>query len=76
MSENNPKSVINARNDLARLYANGQTPDPEFLASARQQLATAKIEKAIREALSNSPALHPAQVEYLAGRLQAPGGAE
>ncbi|REK72133.1 hypothetical protein DX116_00315 [Aeromicrobium endophyticum] len=59
---------------VAQLYANGKTPDPEVEMVVRQKLATARIEKCVRETLAISPTLHPAQVEYLAGLLDTPGG--
>ena len=68
--------VVHARNDLARLSSHGRTPDPDVKAAAQQQLATAKIDRAIRDALAKSPALHPAQVEYLSALLHTPGGTE
>jgi len=68
------QEVRRAAMQVAQLYANGNTPEPEVEHAARQKLATARIEKCIRETMAISPTLHPAQVEYLAGLLDTPGG--
>ncbi|MFC5677796.1 hypothetical protein [Aeromicrobium endophyticum] len=68
------QGVRRAAMQVAQLYANGKTPDPEVEMVVRQKLATARIEKCVRETLAISPTLHPAQVEYLAGLLDTPGG--
>lgn len=75
MSDENLE-VRRAAVTLAGLFAHNPHPDFEVEASARTKLATAKITKAIREALAASPTLHPAQVEYLTGLLSEPGGIE
>lgn len=68
-----PLDPITARNQVSGLYSRGN-PDPEVEAAARAKLATAKIDKAIREAMSVCPGpLHPAQVEYLVGLIQSAG---
>lgn len=67
--------VVRARNEYSGLFTYGRKPTPEVEAAARQKLATAKIDRAIHEALAASPALHPAQVEYLTGLLHSTGGA-
>jgi hypothetical protein len=72
-----PLNTIAARNALSGLYAKGSTPDPDVLAAARTKLATAKIDKAIREAMDACSApLHPAQVAYLVGLIQSAGEAK
>lgn len=69
-----PLNTISARNQLSGLFAKGAHPDPKVEAAARSKLATAKIDKAIREALEACPGpLHPAQVEYLTSLLQKAG---
>ncbi len=69
-----PLNPVAARNDVARLHANGANPDAEVEAAARAKLATAKIDKAIREATAACPVpLHPAQVEYLVGLIENAG---
>ncbi|MDE0775929.1 MAG: hypothetical protein OSB43_06635 [Nocardioides sp.] len=65
MSDN----VLSARAKLAGLYAYGRTPDPEVEAAYRRSLATAKLDRAIREATEVCPGLDPAQVGHLAGLL-------
>ena len=71
-----PLDTISARNRLSGLYAKGSTPDPQVEEAARTQLATAKIDKAIREAVLACPyPLHHAQVEYLCGLIEAAGRA-
>lgn len=70
-----PLDTISARNRLSGLFAKGAHPDPQVEACARTQLATAKIDKAIREAMDTCPApLHHAQVDYLVRRIQQHGG--
>lgn len=69
-----PVDPIMARNQHAALYRGSTPPDPEVEAASRAKLATAKIDKAIREAMDACPGpLHPAQVEYLVGRIHAAG---
>lgn len=69
-----PLNTIAARNALSGLFAKGANPDPDVEASARTKLATAKIDKAIREAMDACPhPLHPAQVEYLIGLVRDAG---
>jgi len=64
-----PLNPVTARNALAGLCSRGEA-DPEVENAARTQLATAKIDKAIREALAACPVpLHHAQVEYLTGLI-------
>ncbi len=51
--------VIRARNKLAnasRLYG-GRTPDPEEVAEARRELAVAKMQRAIEDAVAAAPPL-------------------
>lgn len=65
---------VTARNQLAGLHSRGAVPDPDVEAFARAQLATAKIDKAIRDAMDACPIpLHHAQVEYLVGRIEQAG---
>lgn len=74
MSDFDPVDPVTARNQLAGLHSRGAIPDPEVDAAARTKLATAKIDKAIRLAMDECPGpLHPAQVEYLIGRVQQTG---
>ncbi|MCW2767958.1 MAG: hypothetical protein JWO11_3917 [Nocardioides sp.] len=74
MSHDN-KEVRRASANYAGLFAHGKTPDPEVAEAARRNLATAKISKAIRDALAVTPTLHRAQVEYLTGLLSDAGDA-
>ncbi|GAB3875393.1 hypothetical protein [Terrabacter terrigena] len=60
---------ITARNQLAALHSRGATPDPEAKAAAQRTLATAKIDKAIREALAVAPGLDDAHVGHLVGLI-------
>jgi len=75
MSDFDPIDPVTARNQLAALHRKpGSHPDPEVDAAARAKLATSKIDKAIRLAMDDCPGpLHPAQVEYLIGRVQQAG---
>lgn len=69
-----PLDPVNPRNELAGLHSRGAVPEPEIEAYVRTKLATAKIDKAIREAMAVCPApLHPAQVEYLSGLIRQAG---
>lgn len=69
-----PLNPVVARNQLAALHRGSTPPDPRADAAARAKLATAKIDKAIREAMDACTVpLHPAQVEYLVGRIQRAG---
>lgn len=69
-----PTDPITARNQLSGLFAKKAQPSPEVEAAARAKLATAKIDKAIHEAMEACPVpLHPAQVAYLVGRIEAAG---
>ncbi|KQQ43086.1 hypothetical protein [Nocardioides sp. Leaf307] len=71
-----PTDPTSARNELGALYSRTERPDAAADALARTKLATAKIDKAIRDAVAACPApLHPAQVEYLVGRITSAGGA-
>jgi len=67
------KEVSRAACKLAGLYTYGRTPDPETVASARRELAAAKIERAVREAVAAAPKLTPDQRERIASLL-ATGG--
>lgn len=64
-----PDSVIYARNKLAALHSRGATPDPEVKAAAQRNLATSKLDKAIREGLAASPHLGDAQIGHLVGLI-------
>jgi hypothetical protein len=62
-----------ARNQLGRT-TQLKDADPRVVAALRTKLATAKIDKAIREALGACDVpLFPAQVEYLCGLIQNAG---
>ena len=68
-----PLNPLNVRNELAGMRSRG-TADPVAEAAVRAKLATAKTDKAIREAMDASPIpLHPAQVEYLVGLIRRAG---
>jgi hypothetical protein len=70
---NGPLDPIAARNAVAGHRSRG-TADPEVEKHLRTVLATAKIDKAIRESVAACPApLHPAQVEYLVGLITGAG---
>lgn len=72
-----PLNTIAARNQVSGLFAKGAAPDPEIEAAARAKLATAKIDKAIREAMAVCPGpLHPAQVAHLTGLIEDAGKRE
>ena len=61
---------ITARNRLNGLYAKKVAPDRDVVLAHRATLACANIDKAIRESMDACPGpLHPAQVEYLVGRI-------
>lgn len=65
-----PLNPVAARNVVSRLYSTGIEPDPVIVRAARAQLATSKIDKAIRESMAACPGpLHHAQVEYLVGLI-------
>ncbi|MBA2715609.1 MAG: hypothetical protein H0U51_00850 [Propionibacteriales bacterium] len=66
--------VAHATCKLAGLYTYGRTPDPETEAAARRELATAKIERAIREAIAAAPPLTNEQRERIASLLASGGG--
>jgi myo-inositol catabolism protein IolC len=69
-----PLDTVAARNVVSRLYSTGIAPDPAVVRAARAKLATAKIDKAIRESMAACPGpLHPAQVEYLISQILAAG---
>jgi hypothetical protein len=71
-----PLNPVSVRNELAGMRSRG-TSTPEGEVAVRTKLATAKIDKAIREAMAVCPAaLHPAQVEYLCGLIVAAGKRE
>ena len=64
--------VIRARNKLAnasRLYG-GRTPDPEEVAEARRELAVAKMQRAIEDAVAAAPPLTDEQRASVIASLQ------
>lgn len=68
-----PLNPIKVRNELAGMRSRGNA-DPEAEKAVRAKLATAKIDKAIREAMAACPVpLHRAQVQYLVGRIEQAG---
>lgn len=69
-----PVDPITARNQYAglRRRSAGFSPDDERAALAK--LATANIDKAIRDTVRTCPVpLHPAQVAYLVGLIEQAG---
>jgi hypothetical protein len=68
-----PLNPVSVRNELAGMRSRG-TSSPEAEVAVRTKLATAKIDKAIRESMAACPApLHAAQVEYLCGLITTAG---
>lgn len=74
MSSYDPKAVQRAAVQVAGLYAYGHTPDPEVEAHARRGLATARIDREIRQSLASSGALDAAQTGHLVGLILSHGG--
>jgi hypothetical protein len=71
-----PIDPITARNQYAGLRRRSEGFSPEDEQAALTKLATANIDKAIRDTFRAYPVdLHPAQVEYLV-RLITNGGAK
>jgi hypothetical protein len=69
-----PIDPITARNQYAGLRRRSEGFSPEDEQAALAKLATANIDKAIRDAFRAYPVpLHPAQVEYLVGLIQQAG---
>jgi hypothetical protein len=69
-----PLDPVNPRNELAGLHSRGAVPKPDVENAVRAKLATAKIDKAIRQAMEVCPVpLHRAQVEYLCGLIESGG---
>ncbi len=54
---------------LSGLYIYGKHPSPEVEANARRELAAAKIERAVREAIAKAPRLTDEQRERIAALL-------
>ena len=71
-----PNEVQRRRSQLAGLFTYGRTPDPEVETAARRSLQVAKLDRAIREATTASPALDPAQTGHLVGLLVSWGGSD
>ncbi|MBT0995448.1 hypothetical protein KIN34_14265 [Cellulomonas sp. DKR-3] len=60
---------------VAGLYSHGAVPDPSTLDAARATLATATLDKAIRDSIARTgTALNDAQVGHLVGLLLAESG--
>lgn len=56
---------------LGGLSAHGRTPDPEVEAQARRTLATARIDRELRETEANGVVLNDAQAGHVVGLLLA-----
>ena len=63
--------VLAARSALgvASRYTRHGAPDPERVAAARRNLSVARVERAIRQALTDEPPIAPEQREQLAALL-------
>jgi hypothetical protein len=63
-------SPEHARNKLAGLHSRGAVPHPDAEAAARTNLATSKIDKAIRDSLRVCPKhLDDSQIGHLVGLI-------
>lgn len=65
-----PSVQHSAATKVAQAY---RTNNPERIADARRELATANIEAAIQRALEKAPPLTPEQVKHLSGLLRTGG---
>lgn len=63
--------VLAARSALgvASRYTRNGAPDPERVAAARRKLSAARVERAIRQALTDEPPITPEQREQLVALL-------